>query len=147
MEWLILQITSCAMMTGLIWTIQVLHYPTFTYVSENQFQKFHGFHTKNISLIVLPMMTLELVTALALVIFNPDSLILCVNFFLLILIWLCTFFVSVRFHNVLVKGKNIKTLDRLILMNWFRTLLWSARLCLLLYVFLSAFEGNSLNLS
>jgi hypothetical protein len=140
------------MMTGLIWTIQILHYPTFKYISESQFQDFHNFHTKNITFIVLPVMAFELFTGIALAVLFPDSHLLWINLFCLLLIWIGTFFVSVPVHGLLAKGWNARAIERLILTNWVRTSLWSFRLFVLFYLFLTIFEvshgnfGNSANL-
>jgi uncharacterized membrane protein YfcA len=128
---LLLQIICCAVMTGLIWTVQVLHYPTFKYISEIQFQKFHRFHTKNMTIIVLPVMVLEFFTSSMLVYLLPDSHLLWINFFGLLLIWMSTFLVSVPLHNLLQKERNSKIIERLILTNWPRTILWTLRLGLL----------------
>ena len=143
MIWLTLQLISCAFLSGLIWTVQVLQYPTFKFVSETQFQRFHGFHTKRITFVVLPMMVLELVTGAALVLNAADSIMLWLNLFGIVLIWLCTFFISVPLHNLLAQEGNTKTIERLISTNWVRTILWSVRLCLLLYVFLENIDGPS----
>jgi hypothetical protein len=120
-------------MVGLIWTIQRLHYPAFGYVSDDRFIKFHEYHSKNITFIVLPVMLLELATAILIEITATQSSIPLMNLILLILIWLCTFFVSVPIHNSLVRGKNPLFVERLILTNWLRTILWSLRLILLGY--------------
>lgn len=143
MIWLTLQLISCAFLTGLIWTIQVLQYPTFRYVCEHQFQMFHGFHTHNITFVVLPMMILELVTGAALVLLAPESVMLWINLSGVVLIWLSTFFVSVPLHQLLSKEGNRRTIERLISTNWFRTVLWSVRLCLLFYMFIEKLEGFS----
>ena len=47
-------------MTGLIWTIQLVHYPTFDHVADDHFADFAKFHASRISLIVLPAMIVEL---------------------------------------------------------------------------------------
>lgn len=133
----ILQIVSCAFMSGLIWIIQILHYPAFSYLREDQFGEFHSLHTKKITLIVLPVMLLELVTALLLVVQNFSSYLLGINFFFLLLIWLSTFLVSVPLHNSLTKSMNLQLINRLIQTNWIRTFFWSMRLGILVYFALS----------
>jgi hypothetical protein len=42
-----------------------------------------------------------------------------------------TFLVSVPLHNLLQKERNSKIIERLILTNWPRTILWTLRLGLL----------------
>ena len=45
---------------GLIWTVQLVHYPAFRYIQEGQFTAFQHFHMQGITLIVLPLMLAEL---------------------------------------------------------------------------------------
>jgi hypothetical protein len=144
-NFLFLEVISCAFMTGVIWTIQIIHYPSFIFVSENQFQKFHRFHTKNITFVVLPIMLLELSMGVALTILLPDSFLHWLNLLVLLLIWISTFFISVPLHNQLSQEHNIKVIEQLVLTNWVRTFLWSARLSLLFYIMLKTFEVNNGN--
>lgn len=134
----ILQIVSCAFMSGLIWVIQVLHYPAFSYLREDQFLEFHSLHTKKITFIVLPVMLIELVSAVFLFLKNFSSFFIAMNLFFLLLIWLSTFFVSVPLHNALTKSMNLKVIERLILTNWIRTFLWTIRLGILVYLSLTS---------
>lgn len=136
-------------MTGLIWVIQILHYPAFYYVGQNQFAEFHSLHTKKIAFIVLPVMLLELVTALFLAVQNFSSILLWSNLFCLLLIWLSTFLVSVPLHHSLSIAMNVQAITRLIKTNWTRTFLWSLRLGLLIYFALSYLRagGQDVNFS
>jgi len=131
-----LQVISCAMLTGLIWVVQVVHYRAFRYVSEDKFQSFHRFHTKNMTYVVLPLMLIELSTGTALVVLMPDSSFHWLNLIGLLLIWVSTFFISVPLHNLLATERNLRVIERLILTNWVRTVLWSVRLGLLFYTIL-----------
>lgn len=144
---IVLQTLCCALMTGLIWTIQVVHYPSFKYVSELQFKAFHAFHSRSITFIVLPVMALELVTAVALLYSYSDSWTTRLNFVAVVLLWASTFFISVPLHNRLTNDKDSKTIDRLVLTNWIRTFLWSGRLCLLVYLVFKIVEVNHVNFS
>lgn len=118
-------------MVGLIWTIQILHYPTFHYVMEDRFLKFHAFHSSRITFIVMPVMFIELISAIWLIVFFPHSQILNVNAMGVVGIWVATFFALVPLHSKLSVGKELQTLDRMVRNNWIRTLLWSVRLVLL----------------
>ncbi|MEO1655819.1 MAG: hypothetical protein AAFU64_19920, partial [Bacteroidota bacterium] len=53
----------CGYLTGLIWVIQVLHYPSFAKFDPVHFSDFHPFHTQRISLIVALPMVVELLLA------------------------------------------------------------------------------------
>ena len=144
---LTLQLISCAFMTGLIWTIQLIHYPTFSYVAEDHFKKFHVFHTRKITYIVLPIMFLELVTAVALAAQFSELKLIWVNIFTLLVIWAMTFFISVPLHNSLSESMNTNVINKLVLTNWPRTLLWSIRLVLLSYVFFNFLKVSHVNIS
>jgi hypothetical protein len=143
---LILQVISCAFMVGLIWVIQILHYPMFCYVAKEQFAKFHEFHSKRITIIVLPLMLFELATANLLSFHLPQSWPIMTNLLALILIWLSTFFISVPLHKSISTSMNLKVIERLVLTNWIRTLLWSLRLVLLTYFVLHYVKADDVSI-
>jgi hypothetical protein len=122
---------ACFFMTGLIWVIQIVHYPSFGYFDEVRFAGFHAFHSSRITWIVLPMMTLELLTGIALVAQRPDWFLIS-NLLGLVGIWLATALLSVPLHNRLAEGFSDSTIARLVLTNWPRTILWSFRSLFLL---------------
>lgn len=121
----------CFFMTGLIWTIQLVHYPAFQHVDEGRFQEFTAFHSRRISWIVGPVMLVELCTAAALW-FAVPNLVWSLNLGVLLLTWLCTALLSMRCHDELALGKNPTALTYLIITNWPRTVFWSLRSILLL---------------
>ena len=127
---------SCYLL-GLIFTIQVVHYPSFIYADRNLFHKFHLFHVKRISLIVMIPMLAELLAAGALAFISPSTMTLFL-LSLVLLIWLSTAFLSVPRHNKLATSKNPRLISELTLTNWPRTILWSARVGILFYLSLSA---------
>lgn len=133
MKLLILLILSCTVLTGLIWTVQLIHYPAFSFVAETEFKDFHFFHTRKMTFLVLPLMLLELLSSLGLLIYFPDSKILMVNLFGLAMIWLSTFALSVPLHSQLSRAKSKRIIQRLVWTNWPRTILWSGRSILLLF--------------
>lgn len=111
---------------GLIWLIQVVHYPSFFYVDESRFVDFEKFHSDRISYIVVPAMIIELVVACLLVYLYPSPL-LKWSLSFVILIWFSTFFLSVPLHQILGEKHDFKVITRLIFTNWPRTTLWSAK--------------------
>ncbi len=129
---LIIHFMFTAFMTGLILTIQLVHYPSFHYINLGTYTKFHEFHMKRISLIVIPIMTLELLTGLLLVVLNTERLTI-INLILLIFIWLSTALLSVPSHSKLEKAYSFNEVAKLVKTNWPRTILWSLRSGLLLY--------------
>ncbi|MEO0453334.1 MAG: hypothetical protein AAFY98_04260 [Verrucomicrobiota bacterium] len=134
---------SCAMV-GLIWFVQVVHYPLFRLVGEKDHPSHHASHMGRTGIVVAPIMLLELFSGLALLIIVVDPYSVYGNFFqhpkmafasmiCLVLIWLSTFLIQVPCHRALDHGKDTKAIERLIYSNWLRTLLWTAR-PLLLYL-------------
>jgi uncharacterized membrane protein len=126
-----LHFAACAYMTGLIWTVQLILYPAFAYVEPARFKKFHSMHSSRISVLVGPVMLLELVTAIALLCQDLSHWIWKLNLASVLLIWFCTAFVSVPIHNLLADGLQLSNVKKLIRTNWLRTTLWTFRLAML----------------
>jgi hypothetical protein len=127
---IIANLVITSMLTCLIWIIQILHYPSFKFVRESSFTSFEAFHTKSISLIVMPLMIAELLTISLLILKNPQSLILISSLVMVVLIWLSTFYFSIPCHNILSQKHDIQTIEKLIMTNWPRTILWSSKFIL-----------------
>ena len=51
---------------GLIWTIQLVHYPSMKFIPKERFVEYHNFHSMTISILAMPLMFAELVTSLML---------------------------------------------------------------------------------
>lgn len=116
-------------MVGVIWIVQLVHYPAFKYVAEDQFKEFSFFHQQKITYVVAPLMLLEFMTGLYLL--PRGHLWFNLSVVLLALIWISTFVFSVREHNTLLSGKDEESIDRLVKTNWIRTILWTARISIL----------------
>ena len=133
---LLINIFSAFFATGLIWTIQLVHYPSMHFVSRDKFELFHYFHQLRISIIAMPLMAIELITTIILFMQNIDnesSLIFKINLIIVTLIWFSTFFIQVPLHQKLSKGKKNSLIDKLVLTNWFRTVLWTLRSILIIF--------------
>lgn len=128
-----LQLVSCFYLTGLIWTIQVVHYPAYNYIDPSKFLDYQIFHTKWITPVVAPLMIIELGTAFLILMDNKNDKLWIINFLGVVLIWGVTFLLSVPAHSRLNSGMDLKSIQFLILTNWLRTILWTARSGLLLY--------------
>jgi ACR3 family arsenite efflux pump ArsB len=130
---MLFEAACCFFMTGLIWMVQLVHYPSFAYVDQKKFGAFHVFHSKAITWMVLPVMAVELALAVLLVAKSPD-LFWKVNLAGLVLIWLATASLSVPIHNQLAIAPTDALAARLVWTNWPRTILWSLRSLGILYV-------------
>lgn len=130
---ILVHLSSCFFMTGLIWLIQLIHYPSFKFINPMQFTEFHRFHTNTITFIVGPVMTIELFSGVYLLFQQKSNPIVTINIIGLILIWATTAFMSVPNHTKLSLGFNETTASYLVLTNWIRTTIWSLRSLGLLY--------------
>lgn len=123
-------IASTLLMTGVIWIIQVVHYPLFDRVGEANFRAYEATHTNLITLVVFPLMTVELVTAFLLVMNRPPGVpgwVVLAGLGLVLAIWGVTAFISVPLHNQLGRGFSAEAHQLLVSTNWLRTIGWSAR--------------------
>ena len=123
---------SAFLLTGVIWTIQLIHYPSFHYIDKLSFVNFHKFHERRISIIVIPLMIVELITSVVLYMNDTSSLIFALNLAIIVLIWCSTFFIQVPIHTILSSGKDKKMIEKLVKTNWIRTFLWTIRMLLII---------------
>ena len=124
---LLLHAASTLSMVGVIWTVQRVHYPLMIHVPEASFPAFERAHQKRIGPVVMPLMLIELVTALALLATDVPRVLTIPGAIMVALIWLCTFLVQVPLHRRLEDARSQETITRLVRSNWIRTALWSAR--------------------
>jgi hypothetical protein len=139
---LISQLFIALVLTGLIWTIQLVHYPSFAFVDPEQFSAFHDHHNRSISFIVMPLMLAEMALAVLTFLHKP-SWILGLALAAVILIWITTFTLSVPCHQKLAEGFDLAQVQRLVATNWPRTVLWTARSGLLACLVLSPVLGKA----
>jgi hypothetical protein len=62
---LVVQVVTTWAMTGIIWFVQLVQYPSFAQVDAASFPAFHERHSAAISIIVAPLMILEALSAFA----------------------------------------------------------------------------------
>lgn len=68
------QVVGSVGMLGVIWIIQVVHYPLMRFVSAPRFARFETAHRRQISLVVGPLMAVEGVCVLAFLFAPPPGL-------------------------------------------------------------------------
>lgn len=130
MTLLLIHAAATLALVGLIWFVQVVHYPLFDLVSERRFDRFAAEHQRRTSWVVVPLMLTELGAALALLVSPPPGMgrgLLWLGAILLALIWLSTAFLQVPLHRRLSGGRDVSTIRRLVASNWLRTAAWSGR--------------------
>lgn len=130
----------CLILTGLIWTIQLVHYPLFLNVGEATFKTYEAKHQQKITPLVAPLMMAELFcSSVWLLFFYKDAMAISILQVALVLcIWLSTFFIQVPLHGKLKEGYNHTIIKKLIKTNWLRTAFWTIRAMLLIYILFSS---------
>jgi hypothetical protein len=127
---LLAQVISTWFLVGLIWTIQIVHYPLFAAVGVDRFVAYEASHTRLITWVVGPVMLVEAATAGLFVAMRPASIpawIPWTGLGLVILIWISTAILQVPDHAKLANGFDAAAHAHLVGTNWLRTIAWTAR--------------------
>lgn len=127
---LLLNATVTWTLVGLIWTVQVVHYPLFDRVERIGFPRFERDHSRRIGWIVGPLMAIEAMAALALAVSPPPGVPrpgAIAALLLVVAIWLSTVLVQVPQHRILGRSFDAQAHRRLTHTNWIRTGAWTVR--------------------
>ena len=127
---LLLHAAATLFMVGVIWFVQVVHYPLFGKVDSDVFVAYAEAHSRLTSLVVGPPMLVEAATAVILVFAHPASVpgwLPILGLVLVAGIWLSTALLQVPRHRALGTGFEPSAHSLLVGSNWVRTGLWSAR--------------------
>lgn len=125
-----IHLLATAAMVGLIWFVQVVHYPLFAAVGADEFVAYEQAHQRRTAYVVGPPMAVEGVTALVLLVAAPDGLgplLPWLGAVLLAVVHASTVFLQVPAHAALSQSADEATIARLVRTNWIRTLGWTAR--------------------
>ena len=131
---LLVALASTWAMVGLIWVIQVVHYPIFDSIEDGDdhqgWVQFAGRHTRTISFVVGPLMVAEGVTGLWLAASPPDGtgrVLPLVALALMGVAYGVTAFVSAPLHGQMADRFDARLHARLVSTNWIRTVAWTGR--------------------
>jgi hypothetical protein len=113
-------------MTGLIWFVQVVHYPLFDRVGKSDFAAYEKQNTRRTGWLVGGPMVIELGLAATLA-WSPGGTAAWCGLALLGIIWLSTTVGQVPMHRRLERGFDQAAHRRLVRGNWVRTIAWSLR--------------------
>ena len=124
------QVIGSVGMFGVIWVMQIVHYPLMRFVSGEQFARFETAHRIRISWVVGPLMLIEGVCVLAFLFAPPAGLpwwLPWVGAGVEAIAIGTTAFVSAPLHEQLNANFDEATLHRLVATNWVRTVAWTGR--------------------
>ncbi len=120
----------------LIWMTQLITYPSFTKMSEENLSKWHASYTARISVLVMPLMIGQFGLHIYGLI-QSTEIWQIIALMLVILAWTNTFFFAVPLHNQIASGDQIsKAAQKLVSVNAWRTGFWTIvfLIDLLLYI-------------
>jgi len=128
---LVSQAVASGAMCGLIWFVQIVHYPLFAAITGERSREHAVENQRRTSPVVIPFMAVELATAVAIAAWPPAGVgrgTAFAGLALIAVIWLSTFFVQVPLHGRLARnGHSAAVVDLLVRSNWIRTIAWTAR--------------------
>jgi hypothetical protein len=129
-----IQLAVTLTLVGIIWFVQVVHYPLFALVGREHFARYHRAHGRFTTMVVAPLMLVEAAAAIGGMMLAPMRLSPAVSvtaLALLLVVWLSTFGLQVPMHRRLAGGFDAAAHRRLVTTNWVRTCAWTARAVLL----------------
>jgi hypothetical protein len=133
----LVQLAATLAMTGIIWFVQIVHYPLFARVAPANFAQYEAEHATRTGWVVAPLMCAELGTAMLMlsVRYRPHSVSAAAAIAgaaLVGAIWFSTGWIQVPLHTRLGAGYDARLIATLVATNWIRTIAWTARSALLL---------------
>lgn len=121
-------LVATVFMVGLIWFVQVVHYPLFNRISGDASIQYAAEHQRRTAWVVGLPMLVEGITTLWLF-FNPidGRLLPLLGGLVLMKIHLSTIFLQIPLHKKLSQGYEREVVRKLIATNWVRTIGWTIR--------------------
>jgi len=109
----------------LIWIVQLIIYPSFLYYTKTNLLSWHQKYTTQIAIIVIPLMLLQLISAIVFVLHSLNTT-HTVSLLIVLFLWIFTFLAFAPLHFKISEGKADQNLLKLLIQrNWIRTFLWS----------------------
>ncbi len=131
----LIQIITNSILIGILIITQIISYPSLSSIDKSYFEKYHKNYVNKISYVVIPFMLIELFSLLYLTYYKSD-LFMIKSLLILMTIWLFTFICIVPLHNSLSNKRSVDNINSLINYNWFRTILWTIKLVIILFIYL-----------
>jgi hypothetical protein len=132
------QVLSSAAMCGLIWFVQVVHYPLFARTDTAHSPDYADENQRRTAPVVLPPMLIEAATATLIALSPPPAIgrpVALAGLAMVAALWVSTLLVQMPLHARLKHdGHTQSTVAALVQTNWVRTVLWSARALLAIWM-------------
>jgi hypothetical protein len=128
---LMAQAIASGAMCGVIWFVQVVHYPLFTRADGPASADYAHENQRRTGSVVIPFMLVEGLAAAAIAWRPPPGVplpIAIAGVAIVVALWLSTALVQMPLHARLAReGVSPAVVAALVRSNWLRTALWSAR--------------------
>lgn len=127
---------STLWLTGMIWTIQVVHYPLFAMVGTDGFAAYEAAHSSRISALLLGPWAVQGICTAWVLLAPPDGVpqwLAVVGGVFAAATVAVTVLVSVPQHGVLTDGFDAAAHARLVSTNWWRVVAWSGHAAIALW--------------
>ena len=132
---LLLHGLTTLLMAGIIWFVQIVHYPLFAMVDAPSFPAYERRHQHLTTCVVGPLMIVEMATGVLLLWTRPAGVpwtLAAAGVVLLAIIWISTWQVQVPQHRALARAFTAEVQRNLVRHNWWRTIAWSLRTAVVL---------------
>ncbi|MDW3177933.1 MAG: hypothetical protein R8J94_11135 [Acidimicrobiia bacterium] len=117
-------------LVGLIWTIQLIHYPSFSAIDPDRYSSFQQTHMVGMGRLIAAPWLVEGLTVLGLFVFAPTGwmrLLATAGGLLELVVIGVTIRSSIPAHEALSTGFSDDAHKRLLRSNWMRTAAWTSR--------------------
>lgn len=131
-------------MFGIIWFVQLVHYPLYAEVGPEAFRAYQARNLPLTTAVVALPMLLELATGVALVWRRRAGVprwMPLAGLGLILLAWVSTVAVEMPVHRALAEGFDEALVLRLVSDNWVRTAIWSLRVGLVVGIVRRGWRG------
>jgi hypothetical protein len=137
----IAHVASVLVLVGVIWTVQVVHYPLMALVGEDRFPAYEAAHAPRMAAVVMLPWTVQGVTTVGLLLSRPPGVpgaLLLAAVVAAAVPVLVTVVASVPAHERLSHGFDATVHRRLVRTNWLRTAAWTAHAPVAVAIMLTA---------
>jgi len=109
----------------LIWLVQLVIYPSLTYMTAHSLRKWHPIYTRQVTYVVLPLMLSQAALAVYWCVYDCTTF-TCLHLALVAIAWIITFGRAVPLHSALDHNETpTREATQLVRVNWYRTVVWS----------------------
>ena len=125
----LIELLRCLVDCGLlilIWLVQLVIYPSLTYITSEQMDRWHPVYTRKVTIVVMPLMLGNMMIYMISLYNTTNSISLWLNAILIIAVWLVTFLRAVPLHEQMHTTDDCTLIaHKLVACNKYRTALWT----------------------